>query len=415
MIQLFWKMVLHGAASFRSASACLKLFGPYLAGIERTPTAWCGELWILRIGLYELYRVKDRVADRVWLVDHTVQIGTTKCLLIVGVRLSWWQDQRRPLAHDDLEILTLEPVENSDGETVRIQLECTAELVGVPRAIVSDQGADLKRGIADFQQAHRETAGVCDIAHKVASIVKGELEAEPRWGEFLQHLGRSKPQLQQTKLAFLIPPTPKTKARYMNLEELARWGVQALEFVDHPQDVDGVPVDRQKLEEKLGWLRDFRRELGTWQNLQGVISTTLEYIRYEGYHRQAACELARRLKPFLSETLTRRIAAKILAFVKEQSVSAVPGERLIGSSEVLESLIGTGKRMERQQSKSGFTKLLLAMAAAIAKPTAEYLKQAMADIKTEDVYEWANGLLGRSVQSQRRLAFAQVDSGTETR
>jgi hypothetical protein len=185
-----------------------------------------------------------------------------------------------------------------------------------------------------------------------------------------------------------------------------------LELLDHPQDVDGVWVDRRKLEEKLGWLRDFRGELGTWQDLEGVISTTLEYIRYEGYHRQAACELARRLKPFLSETLTRRIAAKILAFVKEQSVSAVPGERLIGSSEVLESLIGTGTRMERQQSKS---ELLLAMAAVIAKPTAEYIKQAMADIKTEEVYEGAHGLLGRSVQSQRRLAFAQADSGTETR
>jgi hypothetical protein len=179
--------------------------------------------------------------------------------------------------------------------------------------------------------------------------------------------------------------------------------------------VDGVAVDRQKLHEKLGWLREFRGELAMWQRLQGVISTTLEYIRYEGYHRYAARELRKRLKPFLTEPLNRRIASKILAFIKVQSASAAPGERLIGSSEVLESLIGTGKRMERQQSKSGFTKLLLAMAAAIAKPTAEYIKQAMNDIKTEDVYEWANGLLGRSVQSQRRLAFAQADSGTETR
>jgi hypothetical protein len=80
---------------------------------------------------------------------------------------------------------------------------------------------------------------------------------------------------------------PATAAGLPHVARESRIIHRALELLDHPQDVDGVWVDRRKLEEKLGWLRDFRGELGTRQDLEGVISTTLEYIRYAGYHRQA--------------------------------------------------------------------------------------------------------------------------------
>ena len=75
--------------------------------------------------------------------------------------------------------------------------------------------------------------------------------------------------------------------------------------------------------------------------------------------------------------MSRRVAAGLLRFVRAQSAATREGERLIGSSECIESLIGKGKRLEGQQSKSGFTKMVLAMAAAVARPTADYISQAM--------------------------------------
>lgn len=403
----------HAAASFRGASAGLKLLAEFLPGTRRTPTAWCGELWVWRLGLYEILRPKAPAADRVWLADHTVQLGTTKCLVIVSVRLSWWQQQRRPLEHQDLEVLAVTPMEHSDGPRVQRALESTAENVGVPRAIVSDHGSDLKRGIEAFQQEHPTTASVYDIAHKVACLLKHELEADARWSDFLQRLGQSKPQLQQTALAFLTPPSPKSKARYMNLEEVVRWGRRTLAFLDHPRPVEGTLVERSKLAEKLGWLATFRAALAEWEDWLGVVSTALDYVRHEGYHRRAAQELAPRLRAWLKQASSRRLAGDVLRFVKQQSAAAGRGERLIGSSECLESLIGKGKRLERQQSKSGFTKMVLAIAAAVVKPTTEYLQQALAAVTTADVYEWGRDLLGPSVQSQRRLAFTPLPRGTK--
>ena len=412
MIYLFLQLVLRAATSMSAASKVLKVLSPFLP-FDGMPTDDCGQLWILRIGLYEITRPKEYTTDRVWIVDHTVQIGTTKCLLIVSVRLSLWQKTGGPLAHQDLEVLALEPVEHSDGKRVCEQLEAKAAEVGEPRAILSDEGSDIKRGIEDFQKDRPETVGIYDIAHKVAILAKRELTADSAWGEYLQQIGQTKQRLQQTPLAFLIPPSPKNKARYMNLEPLVNWGTNTLSYLDNPRPVGGKPVDKRQLRNKLGWLLKHRSDLARWHTMTRVIAATLEYIRKEGYHQHATQELGGTLKPFRTDPQNSRLISGILIFVKEQSAVAREGEHLIGSSECIESLIGKGKRMEGQQSKSGFTRMVLAMASAVVDPTVDYLKDALENVKTSDVLQWCRDKLGVSVQSQRRRAFASPKCGTD--
>ena len=144
-----------------------------------------------------------------------------------------------------------------------------------------------------------------------------------------------------------------------------------------------------------------------------IVATTMEYIREEGYHLRAAKELRRQLKPLGKDPQSNRLKEKILVFVKEQSGCTKKHEHLIGSSECIESLIGKGKRLEAQQSKSGFTRMVLGMAAAVVKPTKEYIEKALANVKTDDVTQWGRDKLGISVQSQRRQAFACANQGTK--
>ena len=413
LISLFLNLVLRAAPRLGAASRVLNVLRPFLPWCGSMPTGDCGQLWILRIGLYEITRAKEFTSDRIWIVDHTVQIGTTKCLLIVSVRLSRWQEKRGPVSHHDLEVLALEPVEQSDGQIVCRQLEETAAAVGAPRAIASDRGTDIRSGIELFQAHHPDTVGVYDIAHKLAILLKQELKSDETWAKYLKCFGQTKPCLQQTSLAFLTPPTPRNKARYMNLKELVRWGTKALAYLDNPQPVTDHPVDKVRLRERLGWLRKYRKPLARWDTFVRVVATTLEYVRQEGYHDRAADELRKQLTPIPLDRQSKQLAEKILAFVREQSALARKGEHLVGSSECIESLIGKGKRLEGQQSKSGFTRMVLGMAAAVAKPTTEYLEQALANVKTSDLTNWCHDKLGVSVQAQRQRAYAIASSGTK--
>ena len=198
-----------------------------------------------------------------------------------------------------------------------------------------------------------------------------------------------------------------------NLESLVNWGTNTLAYLDDPQPVDDQPVDVPKLKEKLGWVREYRDALAEWHAVMRVVATTLQFVRKEGYHRRATTKLKKELTSEANGPLSRRLAKRTLAFIKEQSAYAKRNEHLIGSSEVIESLIGRGKRMEGQQSKSGFTKMVLAMAAAVVDPTKEFLEKALATVKTKDLIEWSRKKLGTSVQSQRTRALAMSTSGTK--
>jgi hypothetical protein len=413
-MRLFADLVLDAACSLRAASAVMRLLRRFLPALERTPTYNAGQMWLLRVGLFELLRPKEAADDWVWITDHTIQVGVQKCLLVVAVRLSTWEAEQRPLELKDLRFIALEPVEKSDGAVVHQQLTKMMKTTGiVPRSILSDEGTDLKGGVEAFCAEHKSTVRTLDIAHQTANLVKHELEKDGRWSEFNRQAGLAKQRLAQTPLAHLLPPTPRPKARYMNLDELVRWGQRAQHYLDDPIPVAGQAVDRAALQAKLGWLADHRSALEEWRQVMAVVCAGRDYVRTKGYHRRAARELRPLVAAPAQTPMSRRVAARLLRFVRAQSAATREGERLIGSSECIESLIGKGKRLEGQQSKSGFTKMVLAMAAAVARPTADCMSQALAQVKTRDVLTWCKKHLGVSVQSRRRQAFANI--GTKMR
>ncbi|MFN0053936.1 MAG: hypothetical protein ACKV0T_17290 [Planctomycetales bacterium] len=422
MISLFLKLVLRCAVGFRGAAAVLKVVSPLFPVLEPAPSPNGGQFWLLRLGLFELTRIKERADDWIWFIDHTIQIGNVKCLIVVGVRLSAWLGKRDkdgnlcPLTQEDLSIWLILPVSESNGEIVLKQLEDLSEKTQtIPAGIVSDCGADLQKGIADFCEKHTETVPLNDIAHAVANVLKAELNKCESWAAFMADANRAKTQMRQTKFAFLMPPELKPKARWMNLEALVTWSGKALDFVTAPHAVDGVTWEPEELEAKLGWLLKYRSQLSDWSRMMAAAETTLQYVRQNGYHLNATAELRIELEPFFTEepTAASRVAYNILEAVQKRTSAIPEGKRLPGSSEVLESLIGKAKQLEGQQSKSGFTKMVLGIAAAVADLSEENIKEALAAVPVSKLLEWIKDKLGHSIQAQRYQAFTAPASGTK--
>ena len=239
----------------------------------------------------------------------------------------------------------------------------------VPRELLSDGGGDVQNGIKRFCASHPQTVGRKDMAHAAANLVKHELDGDATWAKFLQDASHAKTKMRQTSLAFLLPPELKAKARWMNLDALVTWSRKVTGFVTSPRPVPGVSLEADQLEKQMGWIRSYRESLAAWSQMLEVTATSLKYIREHGYHTDAKQELQVELAPFIGgkETLASRVAGNLLAFVAEQSSGIPAGQRLVGSSEVLESLIGKAKQLEGQQSKSGFTKMILGTAACVSK------------------------------------------------
>ena len=68
----------------------------------------------------------------------------------------------------------------------------------------------------------------------------------------------------------------------MNLGPLIAWGVSTLAILDNPGPEVLNYGTRERLEEKLGWLRQFREPLKGWSEMKQTIDVVLEFGAHSG-------------------------------------------------------------------------------------------------------------------------------------
>jgi hypothetical protein len=329
------------------------------------------------------------------------KVGEQKCLIIVGVRQSAWDAEDRVLSHEDVQLIDLVPVTESNGKVVYKQLQAAAAKTGVPRAITSDNGPDLHRGIALFRKKHAGTAWLYDIKHKTACLSKHALEGDAAWQTFVAQVHRCKQQVSLTPLAGLAPPQQRSKARYMNLDVLVAWAQKSLQLLDQPKAIRQAGLKRRAVEAKLGWLRKYAPQVRRWGEMLAVLGTAEHYVRHEGLHLQAAEELDG-LLPKPATPAVQRLRKQLLEFVAVQGQQAQTGERLLGSSEVLESIIGKFKHVAGERGQHGLTGMVLSIGALVGNLAVATVQTAMTEITTHAVWNWCRSHLGATVQSVRQ-------------
>lgn len=398
-------LVISTATSLRSAGRALAVIQECAGGVPESPSWSSTRLWLLRVGYYKLTRAKEQGEDWVWIVDHVVQVGQEKCLLIVGIRLSALPVAGAYLTHRDVEPIALCPVTQSNGEIVYQQLEAARKQTGVPREILSDQGSDLHKGIRQFCQAHPETCCVSDIKHKVATVLKRELGREPAWQECSPLATQTLARVQQTALAALAPPRQRRKARYMNVGELVAWGGRILQYLDATGSQPPA-WDPPRVEQAVGWVGQYRQELEQWRQWIEVGMLTEQFVKTHGLSAGGAPQLQHRLAKAGPLPRTQQLCAELIQFVSEEGAKAKAGERLVGSSEVIESIFGKWKRLEGEHPRSGLTGLVLALGAIVSQTTGDVIKEALQSVPTKTVLTWCREKLGKTLQATRRTLFA---------
>lgn len=293
------------------------------------------------------------------------------------------------------------PVKTSNGSVVFEQLQQAALLTGVPRAIVSDNGPDLKSGIELFLKEHKYTSHIYDIRHQVALLIKKELENDSAWKSFIEITSTAQSYMRQTEVASLAPPNQRSKARYMNVDILIKWALN----VDRMTEEKKALFDKKELKRLLGWLDAYREDIERWGRLTHIAETVVSFIAINGVRRGNASELRSQLGAQTCE-VSRVFKETLLNRVMENELKAHVGEYLVGSSDIIESTFGAFKNIEKHQASSGFTSLLLALPAMLGRTNEHIISQAMSEINSSKISEWFKSMVGLSVQAKRRIAFA---------
>lgn len=395
-------MVLGAGVSFRGAAATLAICARhgYLPG--PTPAASTLRAWLLRLGCARLTCPLPQDHPWVWLIDHTLQIGEHKLFVIAGCPLLGVPFGQRSLQLSDLELIALVPMVTSTQERIAAELERATTRTGVPRQIVSDGAADLQRGIERFRVHHPQTAAVTDAAHHAANLLKHYWEKDPRWQEFSRRMSQTATAIRQTRAAYLVAPRLRNKARFMSVGVFVRFGRLLLGQLRVSQPTADVV-------QHYAWVSDFAQELATWQEQQALVQVLLQQVRVEGLHARGPVELDREWAQLSlsAQPTTLTLQSRLRAYVSCGSKGLRPGERLVASTEILESAFGMHKRLAADQAESGLTGLALALGAVLGNHTPETVRQDLERTPQKKADGWAKRMLGQTVQWLRRRFFRQ--------
>jgi len=402
-------LVLQTGTHLKRVAAVLALNWSWWGDGGAVGTYYSVRLWLLRLGLHRLQAPQEQAEDWMWIVDHTMQLGQRKCLIIVGLRQSAWDAENRCLSHEDVELIDLQPVTTSTGEVVYQQLEAATAKTGVPRAIVSDGGRDLHKGINQFLEAHASTVWMYDIKHKTACLLKHELEKDSSWQAFVREVNAFKQRVSVTPLACLLPPQQRGKARYLNIDVLVDWAEKNLAVLDRPEVQAASGLDPTTVEEKLGWLRGFAPQVWQWREVMEVVECAEHYVRHRGLHRKAGEELAA-LLPNPTGEMACKLRTQLLEFVEAEAQQAREGECLLGSSEVLESIIGKFKCLAGERGHHGLTGMVLSIGALVGRVTVGTVKAALEQVTCQDAWDWCHSHLGPTVQGLRQRITSELKS-----
>lgn len=395
---------------FRPAERALQTVADALKLDVKVPTHDTIRNWTCRLGVAELMDTFRKDQDIVWMADHSSQIGSEKVLLIIGIAVEDLPERGQTLSLEKVKVLAIVPGERWKKEDVGREYQRLAAQIGAPRYLLSDGATELRDPAEELEKDGRKTIVLGDLKHHAANVLEKQIGRSERFKAFLSQVGLTRNRVQQTELSHFAPPPLKQKSRFMNLAPLLRWAGMVSHHLSDAHSEARVGVTADRMNEKLGWLREYRRDLACWACCQEVIDAALSFINHEGLSHGTGD----RLRAFLEETMpdlperheaADRVAALLVEFVERAERQLGDGERAWLSTEILESLFGRFKQLEGQHSKGGFTSLLAALPSLCCPVGPARVRRRLLQVSTTKLKEWTKKTIGSTLTALRAAAY----------
>jgi hypothetical protein len=369
---------------------------------------------------------KEFRSDWVYIIDYTMTIGIEKCLVILGVPLSNLRKNGFNLSLPDVNILHLSITKHANSQIVQDALSQTSNKSGVPIEIISDYGADVKKGIDEFCKKHSQVNFIYDVTHLSGCILKRIVESDNMWLELSAKIELCKHKTKQSVLSFLSPPCQRNKSRYLNLEGLIKWARQVKiyenkgDFSDIENEIrqNGYLINRKRYNcpesevsekaieifiEKFGWMKQYYAHFEEYGQYMKVINKIKGEIGIHGLSKHILTKLENQ---FVEEGLSLKagnlkeeLMHKIEQYLPKGTKET---DAYLGRSDIIESLFGKYKYYCSEGSMMGLTQSVLIMGAVTSKMDQETISNAMEFSKLKKIKDWTDINIGETIYAKRK-------------
>lgn len=364
--------------------------------------------WTLRLGLGLLKQVKPVQQDWAAIIDHSIDIGTKKALVVLRVPLDALSRRGSAIQLQDCECIGLKVCEKVNGETVAQDLEGIFTRSGNPAVIIKDCDYTLQKGVRLWTENQESKPFVVeDIGHVMASALKDQFEKTKAYQRFTSLLSAGAQRLRQTELAFLIPPKLRSKGRFQSISKLGKWGDKMLiVFAVKGRAEKGSLL--HKLRTAMPGFLGLKSFIKNFAKTTTVVSQIMEVLKNEGLDQ------ARYTQCFqLSATLPRNSKVKkrlhlwLQTHIKiQEQTTSLP---LLVSSDIIESLFGNFKHIIERSPQADMNRTTLLIPALCGNLNESLITQALIEACHNDLKVWEKENIPYTVRKKRQAFFSGIE------
>ncbi len=391
--------------SFRASSKVLSAFLLVGAGlISWVPHFTTGIEWALRVGLHCLQQAQCHLDEKwVGIADFTIQIGSKKALIVLRVPLSALS-QGKALTLKQVEVIGLSLSETWNGERVKTYLVSLFKRCGWPSHVVSDCGSDMKKGIVNtLLEAPNRASWISDVTHFIANALKHYYAKLSLFQQFQTLCTRIRQRLQQTRFAFLLPPKARTKGRFLGVSRQAQWGLRTITYLEEKERAQ-FP-EASTLADLLRGLKPFKAFLTIFVRNTHCLNEVMRMVKTQGLSAASIQACQERLSDLPARSPIRKEVSHSLQYYRP--VVASSDSPLLGSSDVIESLIGKAKQRLEANGRSELNKSILLIPCLCGELTQDLVAEALTTVRVQDVTTWVSENVGETMQARRRRELAR--------
>jgi hypothetical protein len=385
-VDLVWlalRLFLEARISFRAVCRVLNLLACEL-GINKAPCPQSVINWVIRLSIVRIesaHGLRGLPLSQapfsnglIWVIDLSIGLGSGKILAVLALDSQHHHRVDGAPSLNHVHCIAVSVADSWSGETIAEMLKRLIAQMGRPAAYLKDGGSDLQKAVDVLAEDGLGSTCIDDISHAAAGMLKRSYQHHPAFERFVSACGRVSGKLKQTLLACLVPPTVRTKARFMNVHRLVTWADRLLQL---------SPPGGAKAGSALARLRTCMDELPACKNLitrfradaHGLLECQ-RILKTKGLSHDtlAQCE------PLISEMPTATVRQEFSAYLEYELETAktlgLDHTGLPISSDAIESLFGVAKRHGVGQTQDA-ARIALRLPAFCGAPTREEAEQVL--------------------------------------
>jgi hypothetical protein len=390
LIQIAISIKLSTSAGFRAIQKIITIYNLYLSLSIKAPSYGTILIWVKKLGYHQLEITIEKANDWIIILDESIEFGHEKLLVIYGVRSSQI-DFSRALNYKDLTPLTIIAGENWTGTLIKNEIKKAENKIGKIIYAVADGGNAIKKSLKLADIPH-----IYDITHKFAWFLKEVYKEEKEFISYTKTMAAMRGKLALSKVSHILPPNQRCHSRFMNIEIISDWGIKVINYLKHNKKNENEYIN-------LEWVYGFNGLINELSQVSKTINKIMGIIKTEGLSDKSIRKSIKKLKLIVIDNLRiKKLKNNIVGYLKECKRLVPEHDKILCTSDIIESSFGKYKNYLNQNPMTGITNLSLCISAFTCQLDAMKVKQAMENSRNIDIANWTKQNIGKTNLSKRK-------------